>query len=231
VGESTRFTHLTFDCYGTLIDWRAGIERELVRVLGDVKLSGQRLLSAYVEAEKKQESAYKKYRDVLRETVVSMSGALGVEVSDTAAREFAGSVPKWPAFHDTAGFLREAGSKGFKRYILSNVDDDLLQETIRRHGLEVDGFVTAEEVGSYKPEPGHWEKFLQMTGTKKGRVLHVAQSVYHDIVPAQGMGLASAWVNRYHEPMPKAVSPSFVTDTLAHLAELLHGISAQRITH
>jgi len=226
VQKSARFTHLTFDCYGTLIDWRLGIERELARMVGGFKLSGPQLLATYVEAEKSQESTYKKYREVLRGTVVSMSGVLGVTVTNDAAQAFAGSVPRWPAFPDTAGFLREMGSRGFKRYILSNVDNDLLEETVRRHGLEVDGFVTAEEVGSYKPRPGHWERFFQKTGAKREGLLHVAQSVYHDIIPAQGMGLATAWVNRYHEPMPKAASPTFVTDSLAHLAELLDEVSA-----
>jgi 2-haloacid dehalogenase len=226
VQKSTRFTFLTFDCYGTLIDWRAGIERELARAVGSVKLSGQRLLAAYVEAEKSQESTYKKYREVLRGTVISMSGVLRVPVTDAAAQEFASSVPRWPAFPDTAEFLREMGSRGLKRYILSNVDTDLLEETIRRHGLEVDGFVTAEEVSSYKPRPGHWKRFFQKTGAKREGLLHVAQSVYHDVIPAQRMGLATAWVNRYQEPMPKEASPTFVTDSLTHLAELLEGVSA-----
>jgi len=231
VQKSATFTHLTFDCYGTLIDWRSGIERELARALGGVKLSGTPLLAAYVEAEKSQESTYKRYREVLRNSVASMSGALGVTVTDAAARELSSSVPRWPAFPDTAEFLREMGSRGFKRYILSNVDNDFLQETIRRHGLEVDGFVTAEEVRSYKPRLGHWERFFQKTGARREGLLHVAQSVYHDIIPAQGMGIATAWVNRYHEQMPKTASPTFVTDSLAHLAELLDGASAQRITH
>ena len=226
VQEGARFTHLTFDCYGTLIDWRTGIERELARTVGGVKLSPPRLLAAYVEAEKSREATYKKYREVLRETIVSMSGTLGVTVTDAAAKEFASSVPRWPAFADTAEFLREMGSKGYKRYILSNVDNELLEETIRRHGLEVDGFVTAEEVRSYKPNPGHWERFFQKTGAKREELLHVAQSTYHDIIPAQHMGLAAAWVNRYHEPMPQGASPTFVTDNLAHLAELLDEMSA-----
>ena len=219
--KSTGFTHLTFDCYGTLIDWRAGIERELARALGSVKLSGQRLLAAYVEAEKSQESTYKKYREVLRETVVSMSGILAVEVTFAAAQEFAASVPRWPAFPDTAKFLREAGSKGFKRYILSNVDTDLLEETISRHGLEVDGYVTAEEVGSYKPNPAHWMRFMEKSGARKRSVLHCAQSVYHDILPTQSMGIASAWVNRYDEKLGPGVEPTIICDSLENLARAL----------
>jgi len=219
--KSQRFTHLTFDCYGTLIDWRAGIERELARALGSVRLSGTRLLAAYVEAEKLQESTYKRYREVLRETVVSMSGVLGVEVSDAAAREFAASVPKWPAFADSAKFLRDMGSRGLKRYILSNVDNDLLEETIREHGLDVDGYVTAEEVGSYKPNSAHWTKFMEKTSAQRTSVLHCAQSVYHDIIPTQIMGMASAWVNRYGEKLGPGIQPDFICDNLENLARAL----------
>ena len=219
--KSAGFTHLTFDCYGTLIDWRAGIERELARTVGGVKLGGPQLLAAYVEAEKSQESTYKKYREVLRETVISMSGVLGATVTNGAAQAFAGSVARWPAFPDSAGFLREMGSRGLKRYILSNVDNDLLEETVRRHGFEVDGFVTAEEVGSYKPRPGHWERFFQKTGAKREGVLHVAQSVYHDILPTQSMGIASAWVNRYDEKLGPGVEPLFICDSLENLAKAL----------
>ena len=220
--KSTRFTHLTFDCYGTLIDWRTGIERELTKALeGRVKLSGTHLLAAYVEAEKSQEATYRKYREVLQETVVSMSGVLGAEITDSAAREFAASVPKWPAFPDTARFLREAGSRGFKRYILSNVDNDILEETIKRHGLEVDGCVTAEEVGSYKPNPAHWIRFMAKTGIQKGSMLHCAQSVYHDIIPTQSMGIPSAWVNRYDEKLGPRVEPSYICDSLENLAGVL----------
>jgi len=221
VRGGTEFTYLTFDCYGTLIDWRKGIERELARAAGGVGLGGQLLLDAYVEAEKSQESTYKKYREVLSSTVKSMSTTLGVEVTDAAARDFAASVPRWPAFPDTARFLREMGARGYRRYILSNVDTDLLEETIRIQGLQVDGFVTAEEVGSYKPSIGHWERFILKTGAKKEGVLHVAQSVYHDVIPAQRLGIASAWVNWYNEPMPDGPAPLFVSDNLSHLGELL----------
>lgn len=216
-----RYRYLTFDCYGTLIDWKTGIERELRTSLGEVLLGGQDLLKAYVSAEAEEESTYKKYREVLRRTALTLSGKLGKKVSDKAASSFAGSVPRWPAFPDTEKFLHEMGAMGYKRYILSNVDNDLLEMTIKRNSLEVDGFVTAEEVGSYKPNPAHWLRFLKKVGAEKGEVLHVAQSVFHDIVPTQAMGVDSAWVNRYNEPMPEGARPTFVSDTLAHLGEVL----------
>jgi 2-haloalkanoic acid dehalogenase type II len=215
-----RYRYLTFDCYGTLIDWKTGIENELSAALGPVKVSGKELLDAYISAEREQEATYKKYREVLRESAKALSGKIG-EVTEKAASDFAGSVPRWPAFPDTAEFLRDMGRRGYQRFILSNVDNDLLAGTIGNNGLEVDGFVTAEEVGSYKPNPAHWRRFMEKTGASKDDVLHVAQSVFHDIVPTQALGIASAWVNRYREPMPSGAQPIFVSDTLAHLGELL----------
>lgn len=216
-----KYKYLTFDCYGTLIDWRSGIERELRAALGNLRLGGQELLDAYLSAEREEESGYKKYREVLRRTVKSLSGRLEVEVDEAAATSFAGSVPRWPAFPDTRKFLQDVGSMGYKRYILSNVDNDLLEQTIGNNGLEVDGFVTAEEVGSYKPRFGHWERFFERTGAQRGEVLHVAQSVWHDILPAQELGLSSAWVNRYGESLPHRAEPLFITDSLANLSALL----------
>ena len=215
------FRYLTFDCYGTLIDWRTGIERELTSILGQISLGGQELLDAYGTAEKKEEASYKRYREVLRRAVLSMSDRLGAGVGDEAASRFADSVPRWPAFPDSAPFLREMGSRGFKRYILSNVDDDILRDTIANHGLEVDGFVSAEQVGSYKPGTAHWTEFLRRTGASKEQVLHVAQSVYHDIIPTQGLGIASAWINRYAEPLPSDASPLIIADSLESLAKAL----------
>ena len=215
------YRYLTFDCYGTLIDWRTGIERELGAVLGHIRLGGQDLLNAYGAAERREESSYKKYREVLRRSVASMSKELGVDVRDGAARRFAASVPRWPPFPDSVRFLREMGSRGYKRYILSNVDNDLLEGTIRNNRLEIDGFVTAEEVGSYKPGTAHWIEFLHRTGAAKGQVLHVAQSVYHDIMPTQGLGIASAWVNRYAERLPSDASPLIISDSLEALSNTM----------
>jgi 2-haloalkanoic acid dehalogenase type II len=217
-----RYTYLTLDCYGTLIDWRTGIEQELRRAIGNIPVRGQELLARYIVAEAAEEATYKKYREVLRRAVRSLSAEFGLEITDDAATRFAASVSRWPAFSDTGRFLRDMGALGFKRYILSNVDDDILNETISRNGLRVDGVVTAEEVGSYKPDPGHWMKFMQRSGAGKRDMLHIAQSAYHDIIPTQELGISSAWVNRYREQMPTGASPLYVTDSLAHLAEVLN---------
>lgn len=216
-----KYTYLTFDCYGTLIDWRGGIGSAFGSALGNGKLGQDELLKAYVSAEQKEEKTYKAYRSIMVDSLKSASKALGVAVTDEAAKAFAASLPDWPAFADSAEFLREMGRRGYKRYILSNVDDDLLGDTIDRSQLQVDGWVTAEEVRSYKPDERHWLEFMRRTGARKSEILHIAQSVYHDITPSQRLGIDSAWVNRYGESFPAGVSASIVSDSLSHLAELL----------
>jgi 2-haloalkanoic acid dehalogenase type II len=225
----TAFRYLTFDCYGTLIDWKTGIEESLKRAFGALPLSGKELLDAYVAAEKEEEESYRRYREVLCRTALRLADKAGFKAGQAGAELFGGSVPNWPAFPDTARALRDIGRKGYKRYILSNVDTDLLFGTIKKWGLEVDGFVTAEEVGSYKPSEGHWTRFMQKTGARKEEMLHVAQSVYHDILPTQRMGIASAWVNRYAEPLPAEARPSYIVDSLRNLNEVLDQAASEGV--
>jgi len=217
----TEFRYLTFDCYGTLIDWKTGIEQSLRKAFGELPLRGKELLDAYVSAEKEEEESYRKYREVLRRAAARLSRRVGFEASQSGVNQFAESVPTWPAFSDTREALEDLGKRGYKRYILSNVDMDLLLGSIKNSGLEVEGFVTAEEVGSYKPDQAHWERFMQKTAARKGELLHVAQSVYHDILPTQRMGIQSAWVNRYTEPLPPNAQPSYIVDSLRNLAGIL----------
>ncbi|MDV3243810.1 MAG: haloacid dehalogenase type II [Nitrososphaerales archaeon] len=215
------FRYLTFDCYGTLIDWRTGIERALTKALGPLPSKGKQLLEAYVDAEKRQEGAYKSYRSVLGDAAMKLATQFGVDASPGAAAGFAASVPEWPAFPDTARALKDLGEAGYSRYILSNVDTDLLRKTISRNGLEVDGYVTAEDTKSYKPAFGHWLLFMERTRAKKSEILHVAQSIFHDIIPTGKLGIESAWVNRYGERLPSNVEPLFVCDSLSHLVGLM----------
>lgn len=215
------FAYLTFDCYGTLIDWKTGITEALERTMGRLPVKGDELMEAYLTAEKTQEGEYKKYRQVLADTARELAASFGVEARPRACDLFADSVPEWPAFRDAAKALSALGKKGYLRYILSNVDTDLLRATISRSGLSVDGYVTAEEVGSYKPAQGHWRRFMEKTGAQKEEVLHVAQSIYHDILPTQQMGIASAWVNRYAEPLLPSAQPAYIVDSLGSLAEIL----------
>ena len=217
----SRFLYLTFDCYGTLIDWRRGIEAALNYTFGKMPLKGHALLDAYEAAEKRQENEYKSYREVLASTAGDLAAGLRMKADTKALAKFASSAPDWPAFPDTAEALRDLGKKGYKRYILSNVDTDLLRGTIAHSRLSVDGFVTAEECKSYKPAFGHWMRFMEKTGAKKEDILHVAQSVYHDIIPTRKLGISSAWVNRYAQALPLDVGPLYICDSLASLVSIL----------
>jgi 2-haloacid dehalogenase len=211
----------TFDCYGTLIDWRTGIEQNLRRILRPRGLHGaQSLYLAYLGAERAVEKRYVPYRDVLSEAAVRAARTLGVALPAAQAREFADSLPRWPAFPDTVEVLGLLRQRGIGRFILSNVDRDQLEATIRVHSLEVDGFVTAEDVRSYKPHPAHWERFFDEHPIERGGVLHVAQSLYHDIVPATALGLRTVWVNRYSDALPGDVRPTFVLPDLRGLPGL-----------
>jgi len=214
--------YLTFDCYGTLIDWKTGIETNFKKFFlkdkGGVLSTG--IFSSYVVLEAKEEKAYKAYRDILTDTSLRLAENLGLEQSETAARKFADSITHWPAFEDTAPALKELGRRGYKRIILSNIDRNLLKETIKNNNLEVDDFITAQDVKSYKPEKKHWITFLKSFKTRKEKVLHVANGIYHDIVPASELGLKTAWVNRYGEELPEDVKPSYVIDRVSDLLDI-----------
>jgi len=217
-----KFTHLTFDCYGTLIDWRKGIEAHLGGPLRKNGLSsGVSVFPLYVKLEAEEEGQYKSYREILRDTAVKVAERLEVSIAENEANVFAASVPSWPPFGDTAESLKELGKRGYKRVILSNIDKDILKETILRNSLDVDGYITAEDVGSYKPSPGHWNRFFDAYKTRKEATLHVAQSIFHDIIPCSKLAIPTAWINRYNEATPPAVNPTYVFDDLKSLMRLL----------
>lgn len=217
-----KFTHLTFDCYGTLIDWRKGVETHLGELLRRNGLtSGVSIFSIYVKLEAEEEGQYKSYREILKGTAVRVAEHLKVPIAEKDAKAFAASVPSWPRFSDTVESLKELGRRGYKRVILSNIDRDLLKETILRNGLDVDGYITAEDVGSYKPSPGHWNRYFEAYKTGKEATLHVAQSMYHDIIPCSKLAISTAWINRYSEAAPPKVNPTYVLDDLRSLMRLL----------
>jgi len=217
-----KFSHLTFDCYGTLIDWRAGIELNLGGLLREKGLASEvRLFPIYLKAEADEEGKYKSYREVLRDVAMKVAENLGTPISEGQASSFAASVPRWPAFSDTVETMKELGKRGYKRIILSNVDRDILRETILRSGLDVDGYITAQDVGSYKPSTAHWNKFFDDYQASEQRTLHVACSIYHDIVPASKLGITNAWINRYSETKPVDVNPSYVFGDLKEILKIL----------
>ena len=217
-----KFTHLTFDCYGTLIDWRKGIEANLGELLRKNGLpSGVSVFPVYVKFEAEEEGQYKSYREVLRDAAVEVAKHLNVSIAENEAKMFAASVPSWPPFGDTVVSLKELGKRGYKRVILSNIDKDILKETILRNSLDVDGYITAEDVGSYKPSPGHWNRFFDAYKTRKEATLHVAQSIFHDIIPCSKLAIPTAWINRYSEPNPPGINPIYVLGDVKSLMGLL----------
>jgi len=177
--------------------------------------------SAYVKLEAEQESQYKRYAAVLHDTAILVARHFGLSISDDEAREFAETIQDWKPFDDTVASLRALGERGYKRVILSNVDRDLLQKTITKNKLSVDGCITAEDVGSYKPSLGHWRRFFDEYKVSKRETLHVAQSLYHDIIPSSEMGVANVWINRYAEEKPARVNPRWILPGLAGLSDIL----------
>jgi 2-haloacid dehalogenase len=207
----------TFDCYGTLIDWNAGIRGVLARVFGDAR--ADELLGRYheVEPEIQRETPTLPYRDVMTEAMRRLGAPPGEEDS------LAASLPEWPPFPETQASLLEARDAGWKLGILSNTDRDLLDASIARIGVPIDHTVVAGEIGSYKPAHQHWERFFAETGASRAGHVHVAQSHFHDVVPATELGLRSIWINRRGEraePPPTRELPD-LTRLTATLDELV----------
>jgi len=197
------FTALSFDCYGTLIDWEAGLSRALEPLRRQAGVSPEELLEAYGHAEHEVEEAHPgmRYSELLTVVHGRLSQNFGLESDEEAARAFGESVGDWPAFPDSPEALRYL-KQHFKLVILSNVDRASFAGSNERLGVEFDRIFTAEEIGSYKPDLRNFEYLLErlaQDGIEKGKLLHVAQSLFHDHVPANRMGIASAWIDRRHD--------------------------------
>jgi 2-haloacid dehalogenase len=212
----------TFDCYGTLVDWNGGIRRVLARLFGEAE--ADRLLHRYHELEPRLEAdGTLTYREVLTgalERIAEEDGA-ALDEPDALAR----SLPSWEPFPEVRAALEEARSRGWRLAILSNTDSDFIQASKERIGVPFDETVVASEIGSYKPAHGHWEEFFRRTNADRGRHVHVAASLFHDIAPARELGLRSVWINRLGErPGPR---PDRELPDLAGLADALDGLVAR----
>jgi len=189
----------TFDCYGTLIDWNAGIGDVLERLFG-VEHAPQ-LLERYHELEPEVEAEqYRPYATVLTLTLERLARDVGHGLPEGESGALAQSLPDWPPFAEVPPALTELRRRGWQLAILSNSDRDLIEASARRIGVPFDLTVVAEDVGSYKPAHGHWERFLELTTAERDTCVHVAASVFHDIAPATELGLTSVWINRLDEP-------------------------------
>ncbi len=196
--DFSRFTTISFDCYGTLIDWESGILPVLRTVLGNhgQALPDAALLELYGEFEAEAESGpYQSYRDVLQAVVRAFANRLHFEASSAEIRSLCESVRAWLPFPDTVPALREL-QKRYKLAVISNIDDDLFAETRKHLGVEFDGVITAEQARSYKPSINNFQIALRTLALSPDRLLHAAQSIYHDVVPARSLGISTVWVNR-----------------------------------
>jgi 2-haloacid dehalogenase/putative hydrolase of the HAD superfamily len=217
-----RYDVVTFDCYGTLIDWEDGIASAFAREAAEdgVVLERSRILAAYHELEPEIESfEYRPYRDVLAATAIRVAQRLGWLLTGDRARFLPDSLPRWKPFPDTNPALRRLAACGHRLGILSNVDDDLLGGTRRHFQVPFDVVVTAQQVRSYKPAYAHFVEARRRIGG--ARWLHAAQSFFHDVAPARELGIPIAWVNRKAEkPLDGAASDAELRD-LAELADWL----------
>ena len=214
---------ITFDCYGTLIDWERGIHDAFAALAQEagVALDAERALTAYHTVEPAvQTEIYRPYREVLGEVARRVAGQQGWTLDDATAQAFAARLPAWPPFPDTDAALLRLSAAGYQLGILSNVDDDLLQATLRHFRAPINLIVTAQQVGSYKPAHGHFLRARERIGGR--RWLHAAQSHFHDVVPASALGVPVVWVNRKRELLPPGgPAPLAEVATLAELADWL----------
>lgn len=192
-------TTLTFDCYGTLIDWETGIWDGFQMLLrsNNSSMSRQTCLLGFAEIESAVQASHLDmlYPDVLALTHRLFAERFALQTSDELDRRFGGFVPYWPAFADSADALRQLKAR-FRLVILSNVDRTSFAGSHERLGVEFDDIFTAEDIGSYKPNPRNFDYLLSHLSDSKADILHVAQSLFHDIRPAADAGLKTAWIDR-----------------------------------
>jgi 2-haloacid dehalogenase len=200
---------LTFDCYGTLIDWESGLWTALEPVFAAhrIEIGAEQALELFAQLEAQAESGeYQSYRTVLKTVLTGFGARLGFEPTNREFDEFAESVGRWPPFTDTGDALQALKTQ-YRLAIVSNVDDDLLARSIEQMKVPFDWVITAEQVKSYKPALAHFSTALATIGLPPERVLHVAQSLYHDIGPAKALGLRTVWVNRRQDRAGSGATP------------------------
>jgi 2-haloalkanoic acid dehalogenase type II len=213
---------VTFDCYGTLIDWERGITAAFERAAraDGLSLDAAAVLAAYHEAEPAvQSGAFRRYRDVLADVARRVAGRLSWTLEGSRAAFLAESVPDWPPFPDTNPALGRLAAAGYRLGILSNVDEDLLEGTRRHFAVPFEFWVTAERVRAYKPARPHFDQGRERVGG--ARWLHAAQSAFHDVAPARALGIPVAWINRKGERVTEAARPDHEFRTLTDLADWL----------
>ncbi len=211
----------TFDCYGTLVDWNAGIRGVLEDLFGAER--GPELLARYHRLEPEvQAEAYRSYAEVLTLTLERLAHENDLSIPEGESGVLARSLPEWPVFREVPAALTELRRRGWQLAILSNTDRALIVESEKSIGVSVDLVITAEDVGSYKPAHGHWSRFFETTTADREHHVHVAASLFHDVAPGRELELTTVWINRLGEeadPEPDRELPdlSSLPDTLDEL--------------
>jgi 2-haloacid dehalogenase len=235
--EISDFEAISFDCYGTLIDWESGLLTVLRpwALHRELDLDDEALLAAYAGYEERAESEHPRtpYPEILRRSMSALGRDLGAEVTAEDADLLAMSVPDWPAFPDSAAALADL-ARQYKLIILSNVDRSSFAGSSQRLGVAFDSVLTAQDIGSYKPSPWNFaalQEEARRLGVGEGRLLHAAQSLFHDHVPAKAAGLRTVWINRRHDrpgwgatPAPPVdVTPDWEFPSMADFAAAATG--------
>lgn len=218
-----RFSLITFDCYGTLIDWESGMKNALRNLTKrrNISFDIESLPERYIENELEiEKEGYRKYKEVLGLGVRRLFEEKGIMLFSEEEKIFADSINTWPPFNETTEVLRKIKEK-YKLAMLSNIDEDLIKHSIKLIGTEFDGVITAEQVKSYKPSHGHWKRMMDVFKIPKENVLHVAASYVHDIVPAKELGFQAVWINRKNEKPKAGIKPDHEFRDLRPLVNLL----------
>ena len=221
-----QFEVLTFDCYGTLIDWETGIWEALFPVLAahQVDMPPEQALELYGALESAAEAGeYQEYKTILQMVLEGFGQKLGFTPTPDELKSFSACVKDWPAFPDSPGAL-QALHKKYKLAIISNIDDDLFAYSQERLKVKFGWIITARQARSYKPSLNNFKLAFERIGVPQEKILHVAQSLFHDIVPAKKLGLACVWINRRHArpgfgaTPPAQAQPDLETPDLQSLA-------------
>ena len=222
------YDFVTFDCYGTLVDWEGGISGAIsaaARAVG-FDIPPEQIMHAYLQVEATVQAAeYRSYREILAEAASRTASLLGWTVEPNDAQFLAESLPGWPAFADTNPALERLKEMGYGLGILSNVDNDLLSGTLEQITVDFDLLITAESVRSYKPAFGHF--FAARQALSERSWLHAAQSYFHDVCPAYEIGIPVVWVNRNAEGPTAEARPTGEVKTLLGLVEWLEKQTSQ----
>lgn len=216
---------LTFDCFGTLIDWRHGI-----RTTGELLFTGHgpAFLDAYAatEAQVENEGSFHRYRAVLTETTRRVAKQLSLQLKPADATALVSTIPYWPPFADVGPALGELRKEGWSLALLTNCDRDIIALTQKRLPVPFDAVVTAEDVSAYKPDPRHFLLFQSTFGASADSWIHVAQSYFHDIKPTHELGITRIWVNRQGEKDDPSLADAVIPD-LSHLPAAVRRLAAK----